>query len=179
MKKLLTVLLTGALCMSALSLAVSADSVMGTWDDSKKSENEYSVANHQNGNDYFDYYALGEADSVTLTAKVTIGGQKGFFFGVKDNNGDGQIREAADQYYLVALDGGDIGIERNDAKWGDWSVRNVTGKSDGDEITLKATYKKGSINVFVDGKLVAEYGDPAPLQGKGFGLVAKNDTTFK
>lgn len=176
MKKFAFLLLSIVLCASMSILAVSADAVMGTW--TKVSDTEYSVQDHQNGNDYFDYYELGKSEEVTLSSDiVTPSGdaQRGYLFGVVDVNNDGQIRESGDQYYLVCFQNSRIYIERNDKTWGDWSVRDVdTGIPAGEICTLKVTYKTGTINVYANDKLVAEYVDANPWEnGTGFGLAYK------
>lgn len=184
MKKFAFILLSMVLCVSMSILAVSADAVMGTWE--KVSDTEYSVENHQNGNDYFDYYELGKSAEVTLSADMvaTDGSQQSFLLGVVDVNGDGQIRETGDQYYLVHFNGTRLAIERNDKIWGGFAMEGIdTGVAIGETCTLKATYKKGTINVYANGKLIAEYADSNTWDNgeTGFGLACKctPKVTFK
>ena len=177
MKKLLSILVTAAMLVCLLPVfAVSADAVMGTWE--KISDTEYSVENHQNGNDYFDYYELGKGDMVTLSADMvaTDGSQQSFLVGVVDVNGDGQIREFGDQYYLVHFNGTRLALERNDKGWGGFAMEGIdTGVAIGETCTLKVTYKTGTINVYANGKLIAEYADSNTWDngGTGFGLACK------
>ncbi|MBQ7325091.1 MAG: hypothetical protein IJW98_05065 [Clostridia bacterium] len=175
MKKLLSVLLTVAMLVTMSAFAVSADAVMGTW--TKVSDTEYSVENHQNGNDYFDYYELGKNAEVTLSSEITIvdGAQQAYLFGVNDVNADGQIREAQDQYYLVCfIWGGQIGIERNDKGWGGWAKEGHTGFNPGDTFTLKVSFKNGYIKIYANDNLVLEYADSNPwANATGFGLASK------
>ncbi len=177
MKKFALILLSIVLCATMSVLAVSADAVMGTW--TKVSDTEYSVENHQNGNDYFDYYELGKSAEVTLTADMvaTNGAQQSFLVGVVDVNGDGQIRESGDQYYLVCFEGTRIAIERNDKGWGGWARENIeTGVALGETCTIKVTYKNGTINVYSKGTLIAEYADGNTWDNgnTGFGLASKS-----
>ena len=129
MKKTALILISLILCAVMTAMTVSADAIMGTW--TKDSDTKYSVANHQNGNDYFDYYELGNADNVTLSAKITIGDGKqvGFMFGVTDVNNDGKIKEGSDQYYLLDYSGLNINLERNDKNWGGWAKQANPGKA--------------------------------------------------
>jgi hypothetical protein len=175
MKKLATTILATALCVSMAGLAVSAGAMTGTWSDS---DGVYKSNNDGGGNN-FSYYQLGESDNVTLTATITIGGEHGFMFGVKDVNGDGKIEEGADQYYLIDVSGTNVGCERNDCTWGGWKAYASTGKNEGDTVALKATYNKGSVVVSVDDKVVLEYGDASPFEGTGFGLCAKDTSEIK
>lgn len=175
MKKIAFILLTLVMIASMSVLAVSADAVMGTW--TKVSDTEYSVENHQNGNDYFDYYELGKDGEVTLSSELTIvdGAQQAYLFGVNDVNGDGQIREKQDQYYLVCfIWGGQIGIERNDKDWGGWAKEAHTGFNPGDTFTLKVSFKNGYFKIYANNKLILEYGDQNPWENAtGFGLASK------
>ncbi|MBQ8288608.1 MAG: hypothetical protein IJX76_07550 [Clostridia bacterium] len=176
MKKFAFILLLIVLCASMSVLAVSADAVMGTW--TKVSDTEYSVQDHQNGNDYFDYYELGKSEEVTLSADIvaTTGDpQRGFLLGVVDLNEDGKITENGDQYYLVCFQNSRISIERNDQRWGDWAQTNIdTGVAAGETCTLKVIYKKGTLQVYANDKLLTVYSDTKPWKnGTGFGLAYK------
>ncbi|MBO5778577.1 MAG: hypothetical protein J6R82_03315 [Clostridia bacterium] len=177
MKKFALVLLSIVLCATMSVLSVSADAVMGTW--TKVSDTEYSVENHQNGNDYFDYYELGKSDMVTLSADMvaTDNSQQSFFVGVVDVNGDGQIREFGDQYYLVHFNGTRLALERNDKAWGGFAREGIdSGVALGETCTIKVTYTKGTINVYANGELKIEYADTNTWDngGTGFGLASKS-----
>lgn len=181
MKKLLSIMLTAAMLVCLLPVfAVSADAVQGSW--TKDSDTAYSVSNHQDGNAYFDYYELGKDSEYTVSADLVASGrQQGFLLGTQDCNGDGKIKEGEDNYYLVILhDGNRVGIERNDRGWRGWYPDADPVVANGETVTLKATYKLGYINVFVNGTLVLEYGDPNTWDNGdcGFGLASKveNDT---
>ena len=179
MKKTALILISLILCAVMTAMTVSADAIMGTW--TKDSDTKYSVANHQNGNDYFDYYELGNADNVTLSAKITIGDGKqvGFMFGVTDVNNDGKIKEGSDQYYLLDYSGLNINLERNDKNWGGWAKQANPGKASNSSVVLKVAYNRGAVKVYVDDILQYEYIDQRPFSGTSFGLCAKTDSVFE
>lgn len=138
------------------------------------------------GNEKFAAYVLGNTDQkVTLTADITAserngwGGDSGFLFAVADANGDGQVKEGGDYYYLVEISCTEdhfIGIEKNIGGWGDWCARyNIEGMEAGKTYTFSATFDPadGTITVSLNGEVVMEYADPAPLKGTGYALASK------
>ena len=139
----------------------------------------------------FTTYMLGETEEeVTLSATFkrmrtktepeNNGGDYGFFFGVKDNNGDGIIQEGGDLYLMVDYQAnGIIGVERNNGGWGGWAAEyNASAlAAEGEEIKMTATYNKatGNLKVYVnDGtEPVIDWTDSEPLAGTGYALASK------
>ncbi|MGM9637622.1 MAG: NPXTG-anchored protein [Eubacteriales bacterium] len=175
MKKLLATLLTAALCAAMIPMAVSADGyTRGEW---TKDGNNYTSPNTDVGNS-FVVQQLGESDKVTLTATVEIGKEQGFMFAMKDENDDGLIDEAGDQYYLIDVQAsGVIGIERNDCNWaGGWAA---TSPAISGTVTLTVTYDNGAISVSDGDNVLVSYNDPDPFTGTAYGLCAKRcEATF-
>ena len=139
----------------------------------------------------FTTYMLGDTEEeVTLSATFkrcrtktepeNNGGDYGFFFGVKDNNGDGIIQEGGDLYLMVDYQAnGIIGVERNNGGWGGWAAEyNASAlAAEGEEIKMTATYNKatGNLKVYVnDGaEPVIDWTDSEPLAGTGYALASK------
>lgn len=151
----------------------------------------------------FGVYMLGNADGkiglymeTTVADKSTepdgLGGDSGFMVGITDKNGNGIIEESVDEYYLIDIscsnDGGFIAIEKNAAKWGDWSVIDHSSSfQKGAKVGMYLIYDPDTayfavyISEIDDAGNVMTEADPwiewtdgkDPLQGKGFGICSK------
>ena len=140
--------------------------------------------------DGFNTYILGSSDeTVTLKYDFVVGkgdnfaSDAGFLFAVEDLDGDGAIKEGKDNYYLIDLrSGGTVGIEKNAKNWGGWAKESASFASNGDTVTLEATYDPSAhkITVKANGEQVLEWTDENnALTGTGYALASKQDAGSK
>ncbi len=169
--------------------AVQSVDQRGKW---AKSGNDYTLLDRGGLGNSFSYYGLGDSDkTVTLSATFDLSKyrlqEQGFMFAVSDvevNAEQGNVvNEGASNYYLVDIRPGHnnvkIGIERNEKKWGGWTIDlDANGTvANAEPVVITATYKAGKIAIYLNGNLVITYADENPLTGTGYGLASK--TTYR
>ncbi len=194
MKKIIALILTLTMVTVILPFAVLAADEgtslpvgpnYGEWSVSGK---DYTCSSRPDSQENFGLYVLGDAtdNKVTLSADITvpITGQAGFMFGITDCNGDKQITQAADQYYLVCLRGTlNISVTRCDKRWVNWKETSEVLAEKGQTVAMSVTYTKTAdavtIVVTADGEEVLTYTDNEPLSGIAYGLATKDTQPLK
>ena len=154
--------------------------VMGKW---TKTGNTVK-SNTANISSAGSYYQLGYSDNVEVSAKMTLGVEHGFLFGVDNRLADLSINENGDRYNLVdfvkATTTGlvNVGVEKNDKKWGGWirvdDTELVKAGTKDQKADVRVRYNKGNVKVYVDDVLVIERN--GGNYGGGFGLWSKSAT---
>ena len=151
--------------------------VMGKW---TKTGNTVK-SNTANISSAGSYYQLGYSDNVEVSAKMTLGVEHGFLFGVDNRLADLSINENGDRYNLVdfvkATTTGlvNVGVEKNDKKWGGWirvdDTELVKAGTKDQKADVRVRYNKGNVKIYVDDVLVLER--DGGNYGGGFGLWSK------
>ena len=129
----------------------------------------------------FASVVLGNAKKASVTFTTKSGGEFGILLACGDINGDKNLTEQIDTYYLVDFMGDRrVAIERNAGQWSGWAAEgSVTYASeDGVDVTLTVEYDNGKITAKCGDTVLVEWTDPNPLKGTGFALASKADKTF-